>query len=60
MRSSIVENLLGISEVRDAYAYSKDFSNSLMYKEPKKARRRFSRASSTRFDESQIQAMVQF
>ena len=55
MRNSGVGNLLGISEVRDAYSYSKNFSNSLLYKEPKKnVRKRFSRASLMRIDESQI------
>ena len=57
MRSSGVGNLLGISEVRDAYAFCKDFSNSLQFKEPKKARK-FGRASQTRLDERCIQSMV--
>ena len=61
MRSSGVGSLLGISEVRDAYSYSKDFSNTLMYKEAKKFRKKkFHRASAVRINESQIQDMVQF
>ena len=36
MRSSAAGNLLGIGEVFDAYAYCKDLSNLLQYKEPKK------------------------
>ena len=53
MRSSGVGNLLGISEVRDAYSYSKDYSNSLMFKEAKKVRKKkFNRASAVRISES--------
>ena len=60
MRSSGVGHLLGISEVRDAYSFCKDFSNSLQFKEVKKIRKRFGRASQQRFSEQQIQHMVQF
>ena len=53
MRSSGVGSLIGLSEVRDAYSYSKDFSNGLDFKMPKKVTRRkkFNRASSMRINE---------
>jgi hypothetical protein len=56
MRSSKMGNLLGISEIRDAYSFSKAFSNTLGYKESKKPGKY--RASLTKFSESEIQGMV--
>ena len=53
MRSSNVGNLLGISEVFDAYSFCKNFCNSLQFREAKKLRK-FSRASQVRFSDSQI------
>ena len=59
-RSSGAGNLLGVSEVRDAYSFCKDFSNKLRYREPKKLGRKYARASAAKFTEAQIQTMVQF
>jgi len=50
MRSSNVGNLLGISEVFDAYSYCKNFCNSLQFREAKKLRK-LSRASQVRFSD---------
>ena len=60
LRSSGAGHLLGIGEVRDAYAFCKGLSNSLQFKEAKKMRRKFGLASHTRFSEQQIQLLVQF
>ena len=56
MRSSGVGNMLGLSEVRDAYGYAKDLCNGLEFKMPKKItyRKRYNRASNMRIPEDRM------
>jgi len=59
-RSSAAGHIYGIAEVLEAYAYCKELSNCLQYKESKKQRGYFPRVSQMRLNDRQIQGIVAF